>query len=543
MDSSRPSDHIDSADPQAIVQPTLGVVGYLRFFWRQLTSMRTALFLLLLLAVAAIPGSLVPQVSSDPNGVIQYRRNSPEVAAVLDALQVFTTYTSVWFSAIYLLLFVSLIGCVIPRAKHHFDALRARPPRTPAKLARLDGFTTREASAETAVIVDSAELLLRREGYRTERYSSTDRAAGDERAESDSVSAERGYARETGNLVFHTALIGVLVAVGIGGGFGYSGQRVIVEGEAFSNNLANYDSFNPGRFFQSSALEPYSIGLDSFEVVYEQNNLSALGQALDFTAAVTTTTQDAQPQAAQIKVNEPLSIGQMQVYLLGNGYAPVVTVRDPDGTVVFSQPTACLPQDGNLTSICIIKVPDGLDEQIGMRGFLYPTTVTLATGALTSNFPDLLNPTLTLEVYTGDLGLDNGTATSAYVINTDSLTQIAGRDADAATIALTPGDSIELPNGLGSVELAAIPRFVSLDVHHDPSQLWVLVFSVLVVAGLLTSLYIPRRRVWVKVAANADGTHTIEYAGLARGEDPGLDAAVVAIAEKHSQALSIRLQS
>jgi len=543
VDSSRPSDHIDAADPQAIVQPTLGVVGYLRFFWRQLTSMRTALFLLLLLAVAAIPGSLVPQVSSDPNGVIQYRRNSPEVAAVLDALQVFTTFTSVWFSAIYLLLFISLIGCVIPRAKHHFDALRARPPRTPAKLARLEGFTTRQSSADTAVIVDSAELLLRREGYRTERYSSTDLGAAGERADPDSVSAERGYARETGNLVFHTALIGVLAAVGIGGGFGYSGQRVIVEGEAFSNNLANYDSFNPGRFFESSALEPYSIALDSLEVVYEQDNLSALGLALDFTAAVTTTTQGAQPQAAQIKVNEPLSIGQMQVYLLGNGYAPVVTVRDPDGTVVFSQPTACLPQDGNLTSICIIKVPDGLDEQIGMRGFLYPTTVTLATGALTSNFPDLLNPTLTLEVYTGDLGLDNGTATSAYVINTDSLTQIAGRDADAATIALTPGDSIELPNGLGSVELTAIPRFVSLDVHHDPSQLWVLVFSALVTAGLLTSLFIPRRRVWVKVVANADGTRTVEYAGLARGEDPGLDAAVVAIAEKHSQALPIRLQS
>ncbi len=498
--------------------------------------MRTALFLLLLLAVAAIPGSLVPQVSSDPNGVIQYRQNSPGVAAVLDALQVFTTYTSVWFSAIYLLLFVSLIGCVIPRAKHHFDALRARPPRTPAKLARLEGFTTRESSADTATIVEAAELVLRREGYRTERYSSS------ERAESNSVSAERGYARETGNLVFHTALIGVLVAVGIGGGFGYSGQRVIVEGEAFSNNLANYDSFNPGRFFESSVLEPYSIALDRFEPVYEQDNLSALGQAVDFTAAVTTTTQGAEPQVAQIKVNEPLSIGQMQVYLLGNGYAPVVTVRAPDGTVVFSQPTACLPQDGNLTSICIIKVPDGLDEQIGMRGFLYPTTVTLATGALTSNFPDLLNPTLTLEVYTGDLGLDNGTATSAYVINTDSLTQIAGRQADAATLALTIGERIELPNGLGSVELTAIPRFVSLDVHHDPSQLWVLVFSALVVAGLLTSLFIPRRRVWVKVVANADGTHTIEYAGLARGEDPGLDAAVAAIAEKHSQALPIRVE-
>ncbi|MCY7413555.1 MAG: cytochrome c biogenesis protein ResB, partial [Salinibacterium sp.] len=298
---SRPSDHIDSAASQLIVQPTLGVVGYLRFFWRQLTSMRTALFLLLLLAVAAIPGSLVPQVSSDPNGVIQYRQNSPQVAAVLDALQVFTTYTSVWFSAIYLLLFVSLIGCVIPRAKHHFDALRARPPRTPARLARLEGFTTRESSAnanaDTAAILESAQSLLRREGYRTELYSSAElveelaagvrggaQATVHQDAKPDSVSAERGYARETGNLVFHTALIGVLVAVGIGGGFGYSGQRVIVEGEAFSNNLANYDSFNPGRFFESSALEPYSIALDSFEPVYEQANLNALGQAVDYTA-------------------------------------------------------------------------------------------------------------------------------------------------------------------------------------------------------------------------------------------------------------------
>jgi cytochrome c biogenesis protein len=496
--------------------------------------MRTALFLLLLLAVAAIPGSLVPQVSSDPNGVIQYRRDNPDLAAVLDALQVFTTYTSVWFSAIYLLLFVSLIGCVIPRAKHHFDAVRARPPRTPARLSRLEGFTTRDAAADTATIVESARLLLKREGYRTALYSSI---AGPATAP-DSVSAERGYARETGNLVFHTALIGVLVAVGIIGAFGYSGQRVVVEGEAFSNTLANYDSFNPGRFFEPAALEPYSVALDRFVPIYEEDNINALGQAVDYTASVITTTQGGAPQASEIKVNEPLNIGQTQVYLLGNGYAPVVTVRDASGTVVFSQPTACLPQDANLTSLCIIKVADGLDEQIGMRGFLYPTTVALESGALTSNFPDLLNPTLTLEVYTGDLGLDNGTATSAYVLNTDSLTQVAGRQSDAKTLALAVGDSIDLPNGLGSVELTSIPRFVSLDIHHDPSQLWVLLFSVLVVGGLLTSLFIPRRRVWVKVVEDADGTRTIEYAGLARGDDPGLENAVTLLAEKHVQSLS-----
>jgi cytochrome c biogenesis protein len=166
VDSSRPSDHFDAPAPQKITQPKLDFVGYVRFFWRQLTSMRTALFLLLLLAIAAIPGSLVPQVSSDPNGVIQYKAANPEITPILEFFQVFTTYTSVWFSAIYLLLFISLIGCVIPRTIHHIEALRSRPPKTPARLARLEGFTTRETSADAARAIDEAEALLRSQRYR-----------------------------------------------------------------------------------------------------------------------------------------------------------------------------------------------------------------------------------------------------------------------------------------------------------------------------------------------------------------------------------------
>lgn len=521
-DETRPQGHIDA--PEQIVQPRLGPAGYLRFFWRQLTSMRTALFLLLLLALAAIPGSLVPQVSSDPNGVIQYKANNPVLAPILDKLGVFTTYYSVWFSAIYLLLFVSLIGCVIPRTKHHFDALRARPPKTPARLERLEGFTTRSTGADAASAVGSAKTLLRRLGYRTEVYG-------------DSVSAERGYLRETGNLVFHTALIGVLITVGIGGGFGYTGQRAVVEGYAFNNSLASYDSFNPGRFFTDAALEPYSIALDKFTPVYEQANLNALGQPIDYTAEVTTTLRGQAAQKQVIKVNSPLEIGGTNVYLLGNGYAPLVTVRDADGNVVFSQPTACLPQDANLTSRCVVKIPDGLAQQVGMIGFFYPTSVSSSTGILSSNYPDLLNPVLSLNVYAGDLGLDNGAGTNAYSLNTDSLTQIAGRDSAVPAIHLGIGDKADLPDGLGSIELTAVPRFVSLDIHHDPSQLWVLLFAVLVVAGLVTSLFIPRRRVWVKAVTGEGGVVSLEYAGLARGDDPGLAAAVADLADRHSQQL------
>jgi len=507
-----------------VAQPKLDLVGYLRFFWRQLTSMRTALFLLLLLAFAAIPGSLVPQRTSDPNGVAQFKFDDPGLFAVLDWFQIFNTYSSVWFSSIYLLLFISLIGCVIPRTRHHFLALRARPPKTPARLERLSAFTSRETEADAATALETATALLKKQGYRVEQYA-------------DSVSAERGYLRETGNLVFHTALIGVLITVGVGGGFGYTGQRVVVEGQKFVNVLGDYDSFNPGRFFNSDSLAPFRIALDEFTVKYELENTNAIGQATDFNAAVTTTQPGSEPQQADIRVNSPLEIDGSQVYLLGNGYAPVITVRDPEGTVVWTDAVPFLPQDANLTSIGVIKVPDGLADQVGILGFFYPTAAELDTGALASGYPDLLNPVLQLSVYTGDLGLDSGVPRSVYTLETGSLVLQAGRNGPEPALELGIGDTVDLPNGLGTIELSEVKRFASLDIHHDPSQLWVLGFALLVVAGLLTSLFIPRRRVWIKAVGSR-----IEYAGLARGEDPTLEAAVEDIALKHSAALSLRLK-
>ncbi|GGI44848.1 cytochrome c biogenesis protein [Agromyces flavus] len=527
-----------SAGP--LTAPKLGPVGWLRFVWRQLTSMRTALLLLLLLAIAAVPGSLVPQRSSDPNGVVQYFADNPDLAPVLDGFQMFDVYTSVWFSAIYLLLFVSLIGCIIPRTKHHFEALRARPPRTPARLSRLSAYTERPlADDETAEdAIARAAAALKKAGYRVERFDLRGAA---------SVSAERGYLRETGNLVFHTALVGVLVTVAIGGGFGFSGQRVIVEGQSFVNTLAAYDSFNPGRFFDDSRLTPYRLTLDELDAVYETENRDALGQPIDFTARVTIDGEGGSAER-EVKVNEPLYEYGTDVYLLGNGYAPTITVRDPDGNVVFTDSIPFLPQDANLTSIGVVKVPDGLDEQLGMVGFFYPTQTTLPSGAYTSSYPDLVYPVLTLNVYSGDLGLDEGTPRSVYQLDTTGMEQLTGGDTGVDSVELMPGETTELPNGLGTVEFEtatpdaasddfsqSVPRFASFDVHHDPSQGWVLVFAVLIIGGLLLSLFVPRRRMWVKAVQRADGTTVLEYAGLARGDDPGLERAVDEFADQHAK--------
>ncbi|WP_157007391.1 cytochrome c biogenesis protein ResB [Agromyces laixinhei] len=563
---SRPADHIDSAEQDPgetpITQPKLGLAGWLRFAWRQLTSMRTALLLLLLLAIAAVPGSLVPQRSSDPNGVTQYFNDNAGLAPILDGFQMFDVYTSAWFSAIYLLLFVSLIGCIIPRTKHHFEALRARPPRTPARLSRLAGYTERALPEgdTAAAAIDSAAKQLRQAGYRVERY---------ELRGVPSVSAERGYLRETGNLVFHSALVGVLVAVGFGGGFGFSGQRVIVEGQTFVNTLAAFDSFNPGRFFTDTWLTPYRLSLENLDAVYETRNQEAIGQPLDFTAHVTVQGQGEDAEERTVKVNEPLYTHGTDVYLLGNGYAPTITVKNAEGEVVFTDAVPFLPQDANLTSIGVVKVPDGMPEQLGMVGFFYPTQTELTSGAYTSSYPDLILPVLTLNVYEGDLGIDEGTPTSVYTLDTSTLTQLSGGDTGVDSIELKPGETVELPNGLGTVTFEdvtpgaapaadsasdadadsdgntdadaadrnyaqSVSRFASFDIHHDPTQMWVLAFAALILGGLLVSLFVPRRRLWVKAVTKPGGSVVLEYAALARGDDPGLADAVTAFADKHA---------
>lgn len=512
----------DSADSVAL--PALGFFGTLRWVWTQLTSMRTALFLLLLLAVAAVPGSLFPQRPANPAVVTQYLRDNPDTGPILDALQLFDVYSSAWFSAIYLLLFISLIGCVVPRAIAHGRAWRSTPPRTPSRLSRMPvhgAFTLPAAPAGGAVddgghpasaraaVVDAAAVLKKR-GYRVD-------IRDEDRAEP-SVGAERGFAKEFGNLVFHVSLIGVLVSVAAGGLFGYRGQKILVEGDTFVNTLVGYDSFTPGTNFSEDNLTPYAITLEDFDVRFDRQ-LTHYGQPIDFTATVTTTAgPGAEPEQQTLKVNEPLSIGGTSVYLVGNGYAPVVTVRDGEGNIAHQGPVVSIPQDGLFTSLIVLKVPDAQPDQLGFVGFFLPTAAIDESGVSFSRDPDPFLPQLNLNSYYGDLGLDDGEPQNVYVLNTDDLTELNSRTSEAGGIVLDAGETAELPEGRGSITFDGLRRYVAVDIRHDPALLGALVFSSLALAGLCASLFIGRRRVWVR-AGTKDGHLRVEYALLARGED------------------------
>ena len=236
--------------------PRLGWRGGLRYLWTQLTSMRTALILLFALALAAIPGSLVPQRRISPVRVTDFINEHPGLGPIYETLGLFDVYSSPWFSAIYLLLFVSLVGCIVPRIGVYAKALRARPPKTPRNLVRLPAYAAADMTDSDHDGLDRAAAALRKRHYRVDLHG-------------DSVAGERGYLREAGNLVFHISLVFVLIGVAIGVLFGFRGTSVVIVGQGFSNNLTQYDDLSAGARFTEADLAPFSVSMKDFEVKFE----------------------------------------------------------------------------------------------------------------------------------------------------------------------------------------------------------------------------------------------------------------------------------
>lgn len=512
-DTARTRDFARSAPPLPPRQ-------FARWFWRQLTSMRTALLLLLLLALAAIPGSFIPQTKVDPAAVVRFDREHETLTPIFDNLGLFSVYTSAWFSAIYILLMVSLIGCIVPRTFVYLRALRARPPKAPARFDRLPASASYETDDDPADVVDRAAAVLRRQRWRVDVDPVGEQNGADGVGV---VRAEKGLLREAGNLTFHIAAVVVLVAVAMGSLWGYKGSVIVVEEEGFSNTLTQYDDFSAGGLFDAGELAPFSLQLDRFDARFEIGGPQD-GQPREFRARGSYVAEPgAEPTPFDIEVNHPLDVGDSSVYLVGQGYAPVVTVRDGDGEVVFSGPVPFLPEDASYTSSGVVKVSEAVPEELGFEGFFLPTAV-MDGDVPRSAHPGAGNPALALFVYSGDLGLGDGLPQSVFSLEKDGLTQVVDESGKPVRLLLQEGQEERIPGGLGTISYDDTRQFARFQIGHSPGKTLALGAAVVGVAGLLGSLFIRPRRAWVRTRRR-DGRTLVEVARLDRvsGADLGSD--------------------
>jgi cytochrome c biogenesis protein len=499
--------------------------------WRQLTSMRTALLLLFLLALAAVPGSLLPQRNINPMRVEQYLNDHPTLGPMLDRLSGFDVFSAPWFAAIYLLLFISLIGCLSSRIRWHARALFTAPPKAPARPGRLPGGSSWASPLPPADAAAAARAALR--GRRFRASASGADARRPDGTPDHSVAAEKGYLRETGNLLFHVALVGLLAAVGFGSWFGYQGTTLVVTGDGFANTLISYDQFTGGKLVDTARLKPFSLTLNRFQASYEAN-----GEPSDFRADVSYSSDlDAPTRQAVVRVNHPLVLGNAKVYLIGHGYAPHFLLRDARGRTVWQGNVPCTPRDGMFTSTCTVKIPDAglpplgaqrVPQQLAFSGVFTPTTQLDPTHGYVSIYPAARAPGLTITGYVGNLHLDEGVPQNVYTVDTRDMRQLsltgpAGANRTAQVLALNNRDQrtlTGLPGGL-SLEVNSVAEFATFQVKSDPFKDEALLFAVLIILGLIASLRVRRRRVWVRARPAAGGGSTVEIGGLSRSHGDG----------------------
>jgi cytochrome c biogenesis protein len=498
----------------------------LRNSWRQLTSMRTALVLLFLLAVAAIPGSVLPQRSVNAENVAGYFREHPELAPFLDRLGGFDVYASPWFAAIYLLLFTSLIGCVVPRLADHFRALRTVPPEAPRRLERLPQHAAAEARPDDpAAAAATIAATLRRRRFRTVVRERSDGTW--------TVSAEKGYLKETGNLFFHFALLAVLVGVGFGHWYGWHGNRLLVQGNdrGFCNSVTQYDESSLGPRIDASNLPFFCLRLTDFSATFQDT-----GQPKSFGAKVDVQDkQDGPWRAEEFTVNHPLRLPQASVHLLGHGYAPILRYTDRFGEQQ-TRIVPFLPRDAMQTSEGVVQFPDvnidpktnkrDEDLQVAFEGVYLPTVD--PKGTPNSVFPAERDPALYLSAYRGNLGVDAGLPGSVYALDRSQLAngqlkQVSG----VRPQRLAVGQTWTLDDGT-KLEFLGTRQFATLSVRYDPTQPLVLGGAVVGLLGLMLSLGGRRRRVWFRVSppetsGAGDGGSLMEAGGLPRTDYPGFE--------------------
>ncbi|MCB0932056.1 MAG: cytochrome c biogenesis protein ResB [Mycobacterium sp.] len=469
--------------------------------WRALTSMGTALVLLFLLALGAVPGALLPQRSLNASKVDQYLGQHPTIGPWLDRLQMFDVFSSSWFTAIYVLLFVSLVGCLTPRTIEHIRSLRATPVPAPRNLSRLPKYAA-------TVVPGTPESVAAGISARLKGWRQVTRDTGD----GIEVSAEKGYLREFGNIIFHFSLLGLLAAIAVGKLFGYEGNVIVIAngGPGFcSASPAAFDSFRAGNKVDGTSLYPVCVRVNDFQASYlPTGQATSFASNIDYQAGADL--GDGTWRPYRLEVNHPLRVGGDRIYLQGHGYAPTFTVTFPGGqkrtqTVQFRPDNATtLLSSGTVR----FDPPAGLypadqrrKHQIAITGLFAPTQQ-MDGKLLSSSFPAMNDPAVAIDVYRGDAGLDTGKPQSLFSLDPTLIE--AKRLTKAKRVNLTLGQDVRLDDGT-VVRFDGATPFVNLQVSHDPGQIWVLVSALTMMTGLMVSLLVRRRRVWARFTPASGG--------------------------------------
>ena len=463
--------------------------------------MRIALVLLFLLALGALPGALLPQRSLNQRLVDQYFADHPTLAPLLDRLGFFDVFAAPWFAAVYLLLMISLVGCVLPRALEHAQGAAGRAGG---------------GAAQPRAAAAPRRRHARRRPPRTAAAAVRARLQGVARvAESpDGISAEKGYLREAGNLVFHLALIGLLLGFAGGKLFGYEGQVIVqADGGQFCNTgILGYDSFRAGLRVDGTGLDPFCVKVDDFTATYLPER-PGLGLRGDRRLPVGRRPRGGRADLAAVPARgQPPAAARRRARLPAGPRLHAAVHRDVPGRAAAHRRHPVEPGRPHHDAV------GGRHEVPAARAS--PTTrsahrrwrspgcsrpTTSGGDVVTSVFPAPDDPR------GGRRRAARRPRPRRRARPVDLHASTRPRSTPGALVKvaranLLPGQSLRLDDGT-VVRFDGVGQWVNLQVSHDPAELVMLVFAIALLGGLLCSLTVRRRRFWAKITPSGRGPY------------------------------------
>lgn len=485
------------AKAQSIVKPGKPVVelSLPRRIWRWFRSMRTAIVLVLVLAVGSIIGTLLPQKSLDESAVQAFNQQNPSIGKLFDLLGFFNVYYSWWYIVILVMLFISLIACIIPRTSTYIKKF-TQPNKNPTSEAFIINLKNKAGfaiSLPANEIIERATQVLKSRKYIIREIP----------GKKNQIYAERGRLGGFGSLLFHYMFLVLVIGVVFGRTTGFGGYANIIEGESFTENRFNYARFTPGPFFRDNGHTNFKIMLDDFEVKYHPS-----GQPADFISKVRIYDNDGKLiEKKDIRVNNKFVYKGIKAYQSSYGWAPHVTVYK-DGDKIYDQSSVFYGSSQNVVSNELR--PDG---KLTMEAFFVPDIRTNESGGYAPGSLELKNPALYIKANIID---ENGKTKTLF-------------DSDKSGI-INLNEKKELGGGY-IVEFPQVKEWTGLQIIKDDGVPIVYVSFFLGIIGLYITFYLSHRRIWVLIEKDNKGKNKLLIGGMTEKNQGAFDSEFSRISE------------
>ena len=418
-------------------------------FWHEFTRMRTAIYFLIAIIAITLIGALVPQQNTDSQTLVDSFLASHQHLNSL-AAAVGLPLTSVFVSP----LFYALVACLY-------------------------------LSLGWCVLRRGQALVVR---------------------------TVRGYARnaqywgEWGSWLFHTSFFLILFAAVWGKATGFDGLLTIIQGQTVTEAAASYDSLEQG-VLSNGYHTNLQLHLNSFVAKYGAGGVASL-----YKSSITVERQGKPIMTRNVEVNHYLAVDGIHIYQQDYGWAPVITVRNPAGQVVFSSPIECFGENKS-DETCVLKVPDfnytvpGSHHplQLGAQMVMLPDARTIVpvtnAGQLntigttyTAGGGVANNPVVGMQLFIGNLGLTNGVPQN---VDTLDVSQMVPYFQNGQEVYLPLGTTLklQLPGANNTsvpftISFTALKPYSLFQISKDSGVPLVYVSFFLIMMGIILKLYI-----------------------------------------------------